>query len=163
MAVNIGFDPANFSLAKSMQKPTPMQGIAPVGGVQIGGGQDFLNKDFAAPGTDLSLSSGMDLGGGMDQGFDWGGAMKGFSDVGSGITSLAGAYNAYKQLGMMEDQFNFAKQAHNQNVGNQAAITNQQLKNQASATAQHHGYKVGSPEYNAYMQNATQVSGAPIG
>jgi hypothetical protein len=142
----------------------PMTGIAPVGGVQpsLAGGMGY-DQHVMQPGQGgYDLNASMPEGGGME-GFDWGGAMKGFSDFGSGLTSLAGAYNAYKQLGMMEDQFNFAKGAHNLNVSNQAAITNDQLRKQRSAAARQMGMKDGSKEFQQYVGEGTQVSGAPVG
>jgi hypothetical protein len=62
----------------------------------------------------------------------------------------------------MEDQFDFAKADRNQQVANQAAITNEALKSQQSAKAQLSGAQYGTPEYNKQMENAVQVSGAPV-
>lgn len=163
MTVDTGFNPANFSLARSMQPvlPSPMQGIQPVG---VGAGREFLdpmqaNLPELNIDQDLSLAG---LGGGADGGFDWQGAMKGFSAGAQGIMGLANAYNAYKQMGLMEDQFNFARADRNQNVANQAAITNEALGSQASAKSQLMGNKVGSSQYVQDQKNKTQVSGAAV-
>jgi hypothetical protein len=115
-------------------------------------------QDFNLGGTMMGEGTGL----GGDTGFDWGGTMKGFSDFGSGVASLAGLYSAYKQLGMMEDQFNFARADRNQNVANQAAITNDRLRAQANAEAQLSGHKVGSAGYDEMMANRAKVSGAAI-
>jgi hypothetical protein len=95
-------------------------------------------------------------------GWDWQGAMKGFSTGAQGVLGLANAYNAYRQMKLMEDQFDFAKQDRNQMIANQAAITNANLDAQASARSQLSGNTVGSEGYEKDMANRTQVSGAPI-
>jgi hypothetical protein len=96
------------------------------------------------------------------EGFDWGGAMKGFSAGAQGVLGLANAYNAYRQMKLMEDQFDFAKQDRNQMVSNQAAITNANLEAQENARSQLRGNVVGSDQYKEDMANRTTVSGAPI-
>lgn len=160
MTVDVNFDPKNFSLAKSMQ---PMQGIQPIGGAAPR--PTGMDISFNPSQGDMSLAGANMMTGdtGLNgEGFNWGGAMKGFSDFGSGVTSLAGLYNSYKQLGMMEDQLNFARADRNQNVANQAAITNERLQNQRDAAAQLSGHKRGTQEYKDYMAGGAQVSGAAI-
>jgi hypothetical protein len=163
---NQTFVTPGFSPIRDM---SPMRGVDPVGGVQT---QQYTGKPLQSPiegqkGLTEQLMEAEWKGpaGGTTpdvEGFDWGGAMKGFSDFGSGISSLAGLYNSYKQLGMMEDQLAFARADRNQNVANQAAITNDRLYNQRDAAAQGSGYRRGTKEYDEYMAGRAQVSGAAI-
>lgn len=163
-------DPVKSSVDVSLASMKPMQGIAPVGGVQptaargvaptLAGGN--VGFDPASAGFDIGTQVGDTGGMGGVDGFDWGGAMKGFADFGSGITSLAGLYNSYKQLGMMEDQLNFARADRNQNVANQAAITNDRLRSQREAEAQLKGHKPGTAGYDAFVAGGTKVDGSAV-
>ena len=92
------------------------------------------------------------------------GAMKNFNLGAQGVLGLAGAYNAYKQRGLMEDQFNFSKSLANRNLANTAATTNRMLRDRATMAGQMlSGADYGTPEQKAASEKVlTQVSGAPI-
>lgn len=161
---------SDFSVSLAKMRPSPMINANKIatdpgaGGYTGYQGMDeaFLKKDFAGPDTELGLSEMGIGGGGSGGGFDFGGAVKNFNLGAQGVMGLANAYNAYKQMGLMEDQFNFARADRNQNVANQAAITNDRLEKQANASAQLHGHEYGSQGYNDYMANRTKVSGAAV-
>ena len=102
---------------------------------------------------------------GGSNGFDLSGAMGNFALGAQGITGLAGAYNAYKQMGLMEDQLNFSKSLANRNISNQAATTNRMLEDRASMAAQMtSGAEYGSPEFLKTKERLrTSVDGSPVG
>jgi hypothetical protein len=168
MANDFSFKPTNngFSLAGM----DPMAGISrvaqdPRAALKTPGiNQDFLNSDFAAGDTNLGfnpaegLANG--LGGNTGSPWDWKGALEGFSLGAQGIMGLANSYNAYKQLGLMEDQFNFARADRNQNVSNQAAITNERLGQQRAAEGRQMGLR--GEELDKFRTGGTTVSGAAV-
>ena len=168
MAIDLSFKPTNkgFSLAGM----DPMAGISKVAQdpraafKTPGMNQDFLNPDFAAGDMDIGFnpSDGLanGLGGNTGSGWDWKGAMEGFSLGAEGIMGLANAYNAYKQMGLMEDQFNFARADRNQNVANQAAITNERLGQQRAAEGRQMGLR--GEELDKFRAGGTTVSGAAV-
>lgn len=101
--------------------------------------------------------------GGDASGFNWGGAFKNFNQGAQGLLGLAGAYNSYQQNRLMKDQYRTSLADRNQNVANQANITNKNLSNQASVAAQMMGYHIGTPEYQDYInKNQIQVDGSAI-
>jgi len=56
--------------------------------------------------------------------------MENFAMGAQGISSLAGAWQAYQNQGLMEDQLAFQQEAYDTNLANQAATTNLSLANQ---------------------------------
>lgn len=112
------------------------------------GSVDALNLNGVAPGGEL----------------DFGGAMSNFSLGAQGISGLAGAYNAYKQMGLMEEQLNLQKGTTNRNIANTSATTNRLLDDRASMAAQlTSGAEYGTPEYLAAKEKLqTTVDGSPV-
>ena len=167
MAVDLGFNPAQkgFSLAGQ----SPMAGISRVAQDPRAAfqpknlDQNFLNPDFASD-VDIGFDPSQSLAGGMTgmqkPGFNWKGAMEGFSLGAEGVMGLANAYNAYKQMGLMEDQFNFARADRNQNVANQAAITNERLGQQRAAEGRQMG--LAGEDLDKFRAGGTTVSGAAV-
>lgn len=149
------------------------------GAIQV---PDFLQKQNVNPSNmglagndmDFSIGSTDQLGAGSQdalqldlpgaEGFDFGGLMKNFSLGAQGITGLAGAYNAYKQMGLMEDQLNMQKGVANRNIANQAATTNRMLEDRATMGAQMlDGAAYGTPEHLAAKKKLqTTVDGSPV-
>jgi hypothetical protein len=122
------------------------------------------SQDAMGVGSGTGLPDSLANWGAKPGGFDWGNAMNTFNTGAQGLLGLAGAYNAYKQMGLMEDQFNFQKNLANTNLANQAAITNQKLSDKAYMAAQMTGGTPGTPEFEAKKKElTTQVSGAPAG
>jgi len=97
--------------------------------------------------------------------FDFGGAMKNFSMGAQGIAGLAGAYNSYKQMGLMEDQLSMQKAMANRNIANTAATTNRMLDDRAGMAAQMtSGADYGTQEFrDAKAKLQTTVDGSRIG
>jgi len=85
-----------------------------------------------------------------------------FANGMQGITSLAGALSAYKQLGLMEDQFDLNKGLANRNLSNQAATLNPQLLDRAKMQAQMYGNAPGSTGYSLAESSAPRVDGSAI-
>ena len=118
-------------------------------------GADGLSYNIPGSGADGGLE---DLGG-----LDVSGFLKNFSVGAQGLAGLAGAYSGYKQLGLLEDQYKASIADRNQQVANQAIITNKNLANQSSLAAQLYGNQYGTSAYDQYVkENTPQVSGAPI-
>jgi len=88
-----------------------------------------------------------------------------FGLVANGLTGLAGAYNAFNQTRLMEDQLKFQKNITNRNVANSATTTNTQLGNQADLSAQlTTGAEFGSNEFNTERAaRFNPVDGSPVG
>ncbi len=108
----------------------------------------------------LALNFGNQGSGGMD----WSNALSNFSMGAEGVMGLAGAYNAYKQMGLMEDQLNTQKNVTNRNISNQAKTTNRMLDDRASMAAQlTSGADYGTPEYlKAKEKLQTRVDGSRV-
>lgn len=88
-----------------------------------------------------------------------------FSNLGGGIMSLASAYTALKELGLMKDQLRMQRGIANRNIANSAATTNLSLANQASMAAQMMGFDPNSEQYRQYMSDPNKnvkVDGSPI-
>lgn len=60
------------------------------------------------------------------------GSLQGWGSVMGGIGSLAGAWNGLQQVRLAKDQFKFAKGMAETNLANQAAVTNQALRDRRS-------------------------------
>jgi hypothetical protein len=88
---------------------------------------------------------------------------EGFANSMMGLSSLANAWNMWKQNKLMEEQMSQNLAFGNRNLANQAATTNQALRNQASMQAQMKGNAFGSTGYEDSLANATQVDGSPVG
>ena len=94
--------------------------------------------------------------------------MNGWQKFGIGanaLTGLAGAYSAYKQLGLMKNQLQFQKSLANRNLSNSATMQNRDLKNRAIMAAQ---MTTGADYGTDKMVGAADrmyrpVNGAPIG
>lgn len=80
------------------------------------------------------------------------------------ITGLAGAYSAYKQLGLMEDQLGMQRNLANRNIANSAATTNAQLERGASIGAQMTtGARQGDEAYELAKERLYRpVDGSPV-
>lgn len=86
-----------------------------------------------------------------------------FGLAANGVTGLLGAFNAYKQLGLMRDQFNFNKSLANRNIQNQATAYNTNAYNRTDGAAQLYGHSLGSTGYQNYMdRNYNPVDDSPI-
>ena len=91
-------------------------------------------------------------------------AWENFNLGAQGVLGLAGAYNAYQQTGLMEDQLALQTNMANTNLANSAATTNLGLANQANMAAQMMGNAPGTAGHTQYVDdNQVQVSGAPVG
>lgn len=113
----------------------------------------------------FSPQDGLNLpGGGGGEGFDFSEALGDFSLGAQGITGLAGAYNAYNQNKLLEEQFGVQKNLLNRNIANQATLTNKALADKASLAAQlTSGAEFGTPAHKAAQEKLqTTVSGAPV-
>lgn len=78
-------------------------------------------------------------------------------------TGLAGLLNAYQQNKLQKKAFKFQKGVANRNIANQAVTINNQLANQAKMQAQMFGNRVGTAEYNNYLnKNQKRVDGSAI-
>ena len=129
---------------------------APVGNYDLSGGSLALNGRNS-PGL---LEYGNN---GSNGNIDWNNVFSNFSAGAQGILGLASAYNGYQQMKMQKKQYNASLADRNQQIANQAAITNQQLKDRANAHAQTYNLVPGTPEYQQYLQdNQVQVDGSPI-
>ncbi len=141
----------------------PMQtNIPSVGFNPAAGGGDGLA--FQQP--SLPNIPGIDVPGAGAGGFDWGNAMSNFSMGAEGILGLASAYNAYKQQGIMEDQFDLQKNLANRNIANTAKTTNRMLDDRADLAAQISGAgtEQGTAEHIAAKKKLqTTVDGSPVG
>lgn len=132
MSNNIGTSPApmmspNFNAA----------GFTPVGGQTPG-----------SPGN-TSLFGGL-----LDQASAGNfGSLQGWGSVMGGIGSLVGGFNGLQQMKLAKEQFNFSKSLANRNLANQAAVTNQALRDRRSGRRAVFGGNKGT---------GAQVSGAPI-
>jgi len=144
-------------VATSLALPQPGQyGFDLTGNLGSAGEVQGINNLQQNP--DMAKSLGL----GGSGGFDWGGAMKNFSLGAQGLAGLAGAYNSYNQNKLMEQQYRASIADRNQNIANYAATTNLNLRNQASMASQMGGAGYGSTQHQQDIENATQVSGAPI-
>lgn len=141
---------------------------------------DFLKTQSANLSTGGLAGSGFTPGGGSGlnigsqdalqlglpggNGLDWGNIMENYSLGAEGLTGLAGAYNSYKQMGMMEDQLKMQGDIANRNIANQAAVTNRQLDDRATMGAQMlDGAAYGTPEHLAAKKRLqTTVDGSPV-
>jgi hypothetical protein len=173
---NYGKKPLNLSLAgasgnygKFAPKPLGRTGAQPIQ-------NDFMqapnlqSPSLSLAGGNMPLGSqdNLNLGFGNENngGFDWTNAMGNFAMGAEGITGLAGAYSAYKQLGLLEDQLNLQKNMANRNIANQATVTNEQLDARADMAAQisGKGTEHGTEAHKAAKEKLlTQVDGSPIG
>ena len=122
--------PANYTLGSS---PIGDTGFTLGSGVL--GGQ--VNGNFPSTFPTLpKTNSGFDLGNILGD-FSAGnyGSLADWGNGASALSDLFGAYSANKRLGMAEDQFNFQKDAFNQDLSNNAALTNQRIDDQTTARA----------------------------
>ena len=84
----------------------------------FGGMFDFLGDMFGGGGEGAPKLEGGETGPSA-----WGEA----AGVGKALAGIATAYNGMKQQKQAEDQFDFTKAAYNQQIGNQAKLTNAEL------------------------------------
>lgn len=98
-----------------------------------------------------------------ETGFDWGNAFKNFSMGAQGVLGLANAYNAYKQMKLMEKQYGASLAGYNRDIANQSVLTNKALQERAYAEARTLGYGIGTPEHDSFLANYAKVDGSPIG
>ena len=123
-----------------------------------------LSEQLLAPNLDVNM--GMqpeDTGGQSLLGGDTFSFMDNIGKYGTLASGLAGMFNAYQQNKLQKKAFKFQKGVTNRNIANQAVTVNNQLANQAKMQSQMFGNKVGTQDYQNYINaNQKQVDGSAI-
>lgn len=129
------------------QTPNPM----PYGMSPVANNQSIVNPALVGPGGDAGGGLFGDLLGRAGNG-DFG-SLQGWGSVVGGLGSIWGAYNGMQQMKLAKEQFNFSKSMANRNLANQAAVTNQALRDRRSGRRAVFGGNKGT---------GAQVNGAPV-
>ena len=147
--------PADISFGGS----TPAVGGDPMANFMNYGGNYGATPSFAAPGATAGVPAATG-GGWLPEGLAGGlfgkgwGSLQGWGSAIGGIGDLMGAWNGMQQTKLAREQFGFSKAMANRNLANQAAVTNQALRDRRSGRRAVFGGNKGT---------GAQVSGAPVG
>ena len=122
------------------------------------GGNYGATPSMAAPGATAGVPAA--TGGWLPEGLSGGlfgkgwGSLQGWGTAIGGVGDLLGAWNGMQQTKLAREQFGFSKAMANRNLANQAAVTNQALRDRRSGRRAVFGGNKGT---------GAQVSGAPVG